>query len=266
MIEDYIITKRLKELCPKGYLTSQQNFLLLQEYAQDRQNGVSPEDSEARTLLILGNTKLICYFLVKKLHIMDAEGSDEFSVARIGLMKAIDTFKLDAGVTFSTHACIKMRYEIQVYYRKLKYGRFMPEQQIFLEDYINDEVKEGGRLRLLDTICDDEDFVKQIQNKCLYDSIVDKMKYLTYNEAYIIVMSLGLFGNEKHTQLEIADLLNISRTYVSMNFTSGLKKLRVLTTQDEYLTPTELRLKNRVLWRGPSNDLVNEINGTIADL
>ena len=266
MIKDYIITKRLKELCPNGYLTSEQNFLLLQEYAQDRQNGVLPEDSEARTLLILGNTKLIYHFLIKKLHIMDAEGSDEFSVARIGLINAIDTFKLDAGVTFSTHACIKMRYEIQIYHRKLKSGCFMPEQQIFLEDYINDGVKEGDRLRILDTICDDEDFVKQIQNKCLYDSIVDKMKYLTYNEAYIIIMSLGLFGNEKHAHHEIADLLNISRTYVSMNLTSGLKKLRTLITQDEYLTPAEIRLKNRVLLRGPLNDLVNEFNGTRADL
>lgn len=258
-MKDYLIIKRLQELCKNGHLSNDENLLLFEEYIQDRQNGIPPEDSEARTLLILGNRKLVYHVIRKRWGVLDVEDSEEASVGQVGLIKAIDTFRLDTNAKFSTYASNVIQNEVSMYYRALRSRHLMPEQQIFLEDCIKDDVNDDEKLRILNTICDDEDFVQQIQDKCLFENIVDKMKYLTYNEAYCIIMVFGLFGNTEHGQGEIANILNITRSYVSRNITFGIKKLKVLMSKEEDLKSEEIIVKYRMMKQGPLNNLADEM-------
>ena len=259
-MKDYLIIKRLKELCKNGHLSNDENILLFEEYMRDKQNGIAPEDSEARTLLILGNRKLIFHVIRKRWNIVNVEESEEASVGQIGLVKAIDTFRLDANAKFSTYASNVIQNEVSMYYRALRSRHLMPEQQIFLEDCIKDDVNDDEKLHILDTIYDTEDFVQQIQDKCLFDCIVDKIKYLTYNEAYSIIMVFGLFGNSEHAHGEVAETLKITRSYVSRNITFGLKKLKILIAQENELSSEDKIIKYRMIKQGPLNNLVNEMN------
>ena len=92
-MKEYLINKRLKELCKKrGYLSNEENLILFEEYEQFKLNNIPVEDIIARTLLILGNTRLIYFVLKKEFDIYgQCENSDEFSYGRIGLIKAVDT-------------------------------------------------------------------------------------------------------------------------------------------------------------------------------
>ena len=214
-------------------------------------------DKEARDALVMGNLKLVLS-VIGKFNPKQETLDDLFQVGVIGLIKAIDTFRLDTNAKFSTYASSVIQNEVSMHYRALRSRHLMPEQQIFLEDCIKDDVNDDEKLHILDTIYDTEDFVKQIQDKCLFDCIVDKIKYLTYNEAYSIIMIFGLFGNSEHGHGEVAETLKITRSYVSRNVTYGLQKLKILIAQENDLNLEEKIVRYRILKQGPLNNLVNE--------
>ena len=262
MVKDYVIAKRLKELCPKGYLTSDQNFLLLQEYAQDKENGVLPEDSEARTLLILGNSKLILHVLKVHFDIYATIDSEEFSVGQVALVRAVDRFKdfSNGNAKFATYASESIYHEICKYYKYLREKRLLPSQQTFLEDCVNEDINYDRRLQFIDIICDDTDFVQDIHDKLLVNDITQNIKYLTHQEAFSIVNIFGLFGNVPKTNGEIAKMLNVSHSHVTRSVNMGLRKLKILVSQDKDLLPEEKKIKQKMLTRGPINNIVNEFS------
>ena len=257
-MKDYLINKRLNELCKNGHLTNDQNLLLLEEYAQDKQNGVAPEDSEARTLLILGNTKLIFHIIKRGFEVNVTNDSEEFSVGQISLIRAIDTFNIDSNVKFTTYASSVIYNEIAKYCKYLKVRHLLPDQQNFLEDYVNDDSDYNKKLQVVDIICDDEDFVQQVHDKCMFEAIVKNIKYLTYIEAFSVINIYGLLGNAQKGNGEIAKALNVSHSYVTRSVNLGLRKLKILISQDKDLIPEEKKLKHKMLQRGPINNIVGE--------
>ena len=261
-MKDYLIEKRLKELCPKGYLTNEQNNALLKEYAQDIESGVLPEDSVARTLLILGNNKLIFYVLKTRFKEEDMFDDDYLSVGKIGLIKAIDTYDADKNLEFCSFAIGCIIYKILHYNRQLKAQGNMKEQQIFLEEPIIDGDNSDESIRLIDTIADDEDLTATIQDKCLIEEITKNMKYLTPNEVLTITLAHGLFDYPKLTFVDIGKRLNRSRTAVIKNYSHAIKKLKVLMTNDENLNYIEKKLKERTLKQVLKNESADE-NGEI---
>ena len=80
---------------------------------------------------------------------------------------------------------------------------------------------------MIDVLCTDTDSVLDlvgfnIEIKRLYE----KMKHtLQPREAQVIQMRYGLDNKEEKTQREIADILDISRSYVSRIEKKALKKL-----------------------------------------
>ena len=62
---------------------------------------------------------------------------------------------------------------------------------------------------------DDEDISKKIELKDNIENLKKYLNVLNKRELKIIKMRYGLKGEEEKTQKEIADTMNISRSYVS---------------------------------------------------
>ena len=97
---------------------------------------------------------------------------------------------------------------------------------IYLQDIVGID-REGNEVRIEDRIADDRDGIDdqvalKLQIHWLYDVI---KKVLRGREKAVIEMRYGLEGSDEMTQREIADLLQISRSYVSRIEKKALRKI-----------------------------------------
>lgn len=79
------------------------------------------------------------------------------------------------------------------------------------------DVLEAEQVETIDTIITDQDKqeLHEAYGRCLKE-----------NEQLVIRLRYGLFGEEEHTQREIADQLGISRSYVSRIEKKAVEKLQ----------------------------------------
>ncbi|MBR6796684.1 MAG: RNA polymerase sporulation sigma factor SigK [Clostridia bacterium] len=181
-------------------------------------------DKDARDKLILHNLRLVAH-IVKKYYTSYKEQDDLISIGTIGLIKAIDSFKPETGTRFATYAGKCLQNEILMHFRAQK--------KLALETSINDSVdvdKDGNPLTYLDIICSDENIVDEI-DKSIKLSTVKKaiVQRLTEKERTIILLRYGLTAEGKiYAQREVAEMLGISRSYVSRLEKAALDKLKAL--------------------------------------
>ena len=182
---------------------------------------MSEGDKSARNKLIEHNLRLVVH-IVKKY----ASGTDEqdelISVGTIGLIKAVSSFNYEKGAKFATYASRCIENEILMQFRSAKKSAG--------DIYINEPVetdKDGNSLTLMDLIDDGIDIHEQvdilIRSRQLYSFI---KKCLEPREYEIIVYRYGLYGSAPHTQNETAEMLNISRSYVSRIEKKAISKLK----------------------------------------
>ena len=179
-------------------------------------------DESAREKLILHNLRLVSH-VVRKYYSTSPSQEDLISIGAIGLVKAVDSFKLSNGTRFATYAAKCIQNEILMYFRSQK--------KLSAEVSINDTIdvdRDGNPLTYMDIISVEENMGEDIDRK---DRIALAMKclksVLNERERQIIIMRYGLCGLERsYTQREIAQKLNISRSYVSRIEKSALDKLR----------------------------------------
>ncbi len=178
-------------------------------------------DAEARKELILHNLRLVSH-IVRKYYASSKNQEDLISIGTIGLIKAVDTFKVSAGARFATYAARCIQNEILMHFRSQK----KLSSEISLNDTI-DVDRDGNPLTYIDVISCDDSLVSDIERKISSDKArkyVDTL--LTPREKRILTLRYGLGGKRPLTQREIAAALNISRSYVSRLERSALEKLR----------------------------------------
>ena len=107
---------------------------------------------------------------------------------------------------------------------------FRSQKKRIAEISINETIdvdRDGNPLTYSDVICSDEDIAEEIDRKMLTDKMMRYLEAaLTPRERQILSMRYGLGGIKPLTQREIAELLHISRSYVSRIEKSALQKLR----------------------------------------
>lgn len=169
-------------------------------------------DDEARNLLIEHNLRLVAHIVKKYSVSLDADADDLISIGTIGLIKAIDNFDCEKNAKLATYASRCIANEILMYMRATKNkGR-----EISLNEPIGTD-EEGNSISLINILCDDdsdmeEKMVLKSQIKVLYECVEHA---LSEREKKILALRYGLFGKKAHTQMEIAKMMNISRSYVS---------------------------------------------------
>ena len=87
--------------------------------------------------------------------------------------------------------------------------------------------RDGNPLTYIDVISCDESMTTEIERKLSSDRALRYVNtLLTSRERQIVVMRYGLFQTTPMTQREIAEKLQISRSYVSRIEKSALEKLQ----------------------------------------
>jgi len=179
-------------------------------------------DINAREILIERNLRLVAH-IVKKYNTNEREIDDLISIGTIGLIKAIDTFDAEKGIRLATYASRCIENELLMMLRNGK----KQSKDVYLYEPIGAD-KEGNEINLLDIIESvDEDVVEKMEFsenvKKLYKFLDDT---LSKREKQIIILRYGLYTDKEVTQREIADMLGISRSYVSRIEKKALRKLR----------------------------------------
>ena len=180
-------------------------------------------DVNARNKLIEHNLRLVV-FLSKKYDNPLYDLEDLVSIGSIGLIKAINTYKLDKNIKLATYASRCIDNEILMFLRKNK--RRMTE--VSFEDSINFD-SEGNELRIEDVYGTEDDIVqKSIENKDNKILLESEVKKLNERDKDIIEQRYGLFGRKELTQKELADKLSISQSYISRIEKKVIKRLKTL--------------------------------------
>jgi RNA polymerase sporulation-specific sigma factor len=167
-------------------------------------------DKNARSILIEHNLRLVAH-IVKKFDSKLTDTDDLISIGTIGLIKGIDTYKKNDKVKITTYAARCIQNEILMFYRSNKKNQFT----ISLNDSIGYD-KEGNEINLEDLIEDrKEDILDTIEIQENINLLKEYLRILNKREKEIIIKRYGLNNEKELTQKEIADKMNISRSYVS---------------------------------------------------
>ena len=118
-------------------------------------------DREARNILIERNLRLVAY-LVKKYSNSDHSVDDLISIGTIGLIKAVDTYRMGKGVRLATYASRCIDNELLMTFRSDK----KRAREIFLYEPISGDDGEGNALRFLDVLESvDEDIPERMEKE-----------------------------------------------------------------------------------------------------
>ena len=177
-------------------------------------------DDAARERLILHNLRLVAH-IVRKYYPTAKDQEDLISIGSIGLVKAVDSFRVENGARFATYAAKCIQNEILMYFRSRK--KLCTE--VSLGETI-DVDRDGNPLTYTDIVCSEENVAEEVETKIQVEKALRLVETaLTDREKQIVVMRYGLFGTRAATQREIASILGISRSYVSRIEKSALAKL-----------------------------------------
>ena len=166
-------------------------------------------DKNARAKLIEHNLRLVAH-IVKKYAAASAEQDDLVSIGTIGLIKAIDTFDTEKKIKLSSYASRCIENEILMYFRSQKKTAL----DVSLDESIDTD-KDGNPLTLMDILSCDDNIADKLETKINIEAANKALDTLPERERSIIIMRYGLDGGEPLTQKETAEILNISRSYVS---------------------------------------------------
>lgn len=178
-------------------------------------------DGEARKTLIEHNLRLVAH-IIKKYGTSGTGTDDLMSLGTIGLIKAIDSFDIENGTKFATYASKCLQNEILMHFRSKK----KLSGEVSLGDTIDTD-KDGNPLTYMDIISCEDTIADDIDFKIKFEKANAAINHLlTPRERNIIILRYGLNGNPPIPQREIAEMLHISRSYVSRIEKKALQKLR----------------------------------------
>jgi RNA polymerase sporulation-specific sigma factor len=186
-------------------------------------------DSCARDVLIQHNLRLVAH-VVKKYSQAD-ETDDLISVGSLGLIKAINTYKLGFGTQFSTYAARCIENEILMLIRANKKHK----NNVSIEDVLGKD-DDDNEITVGDLKYDEEFDVENCVSNRLSSERLDVLlkKYLSQREYQIICMRYGLKGMPVLAQREVAVKLGISRSYISRIEKKSIEVLRQHVKQSDF--------------------------------
>lgn len=179
-------------------------------------------DEFARNKLIEHNLRLVV-FLAKKYENTGVDLEDLVSIGTIGLIKGVNTYKLDKNIKLATYASRCIDNEILMFLRKNKRRR----GEVSFEDSLSYD-SEGNELHLEDILGTADDIVtrpleEEIEKKILYQELTK----LNDRDKEIMTLRYGLFGKKEMTQKEVASSLGISQSYISRIEKKVISRLKI---------------------------------------
>ena len=186
-------------------------------YVEKSMNG----DVEARQKLIEHNLRLVVY-LAKRYENTKVDLEDLVSIGTIGLIKGVNTYKLDKNIKLATYASRCIDNEILMYLRKNK----KRTTEVSFEDSLSYD-SEGNELHLEDIMGTDADIVtKGIEEENDKKILEEEINKLNKRDKQIMILRYGLFDQNETTQKDVAKMLGISQSYISRIEKKVIKRLK----------------------------------------
>lgn len=186
---------------------------------------VKEGDIDARNTLIVHNLRLVV-FIAKKFESTKINIEDLISIGSMGLIKGVQTFKLEKNIKLATYASRCIENEILMYLRKTQKIR----QEVSLDEVLSID-SEGNEMMLSDVLYSTEPLaLEKITKEEDVNNIYYALSRLKEREREIMVLRFGLNGKKPLTQKEVADLLGISQSYISRLEKRIIDKMRNIIT------------------------------------
>ena len=171
--------------------------------------------------MIEHNLRLVV-FLAKKYENTTYDIEDLVSIGSIGLIKGINTYKIDKNIKLATYASRCISNEILMFLRKNK----RKKTEISLEEALNYD-NEGNELHLEDILGTDAELVpKEYELKVDKELLSKEIATLSPRDKEIMTLRYGLNNTIEYTQKEVADMLGISQSYISRIEKKVIRKLK----------------------------------------
>jgi len=177
-------------------------------------------DREARNKLIEHNLRLVAH-ITKRYARSSEEQEEMLSIGTYGLIKAIDTYNMQKGTKLATYAAKCIQNEILMHLRSNKKS----QNDVSIYDPIGMD-KEGNEISLIDVLpSDEEDIGEKVEIRLEKKEMQRFLHILDDREREVLIRRFGLAGDEEQTQRQVADILGISRSYVSRIEKRALTKM-----------------------------------------
>ncbi len=193
----------------KTYLKNQELFKELNKYDKD-----SSEYKRLEQEIVKNNMPLVANIAKKYFNNCSYdEGQDIFSVASLGLLKAVRSYNISKNFLFATYATRCIENEILMYCRKLKKNSLVVSLSTVLA-YDRD----GNELQIEDILQSEEDIEEDViskdenlQKRRDLKEIIDKLP----PKQKLVLKKKYLSGFDVTKQKAIAKFLGFSQSYVS---------------------------------------------------
>jgi len=187
-------------------------------------------DQEARAKLIEHNLRLVAHIAKKYANGRDMD--DIISIGTIGLIKAVSTFNTTKGTALATYAARCIENEILMSIRAEK----RLTNEVSLQESIGTD-KDGNDISLADLLGSSETLVSDEAELNIASQHLMRImkKVLTERERVVIQLRYGILGGPCLAQREIANMLDISRSYVSRIEKKALMKLNHAFAEENLL-------------------------------
>ena len=191
---------------------------------------VAEGNKEAKEILIRHNMRLVAHIVKKYSGV--AETDDLISVGSIGLIKAINTYRAGRGTTLATYTARCIENEILMLIRANKKHK----NTMLLSDPVGTD-KDGNELTLMDLLFEKEDCVfEAVERSIQREKLLEYIKELLSEREYaIICLRYALKGGIPLPQREVANVLKISRSYISRIEKRAIEKLRSHLRVEDFL-------------------------------
>lgn len=203
------------EVLPAPLTGEQENEILAQFGTEDEEN--------AKAILIEHNLRLVVY-IAKKFDNTGVGVEDLISIGTIGLIKAINTFKMDKNIKLATYASRCIENEILMFLRRNSKTKL----EVSIDEPLNVDW-DGNELLLSDILGTEEDIIyRGIEDEVERKLLIRAVNKLSEREKTIIQLRFGLgtSGDRELTQKEVATLLGISQSYISRLEKKIMKQLK----------------------------------------
>ncbi len=167
-------------------------------------------EESAKQRLVEHNLRLVVY-ISRRFENTGINLEDLISIGTIGLIKAINTYRLDKKIKLATYSSRCIENEILMYIRKTANQK----TEVSLDEPINMDC-DGNELLLSDILGTEEDMIlRPLEDRVDLCVLRQSLEKLPDREKEIIFMRYGLQGRKELTQKEVAQKMGISQSYIS---------------------------------------------------
>lgn len=185
-------------------------------------------EEQAKQHLVEHNLRLVVY-IARRFENTGTNLEDLISIGTIGLMKAVNTYRLDKKIKLATYASRCIENEILMHIRKTANQK----TEVSLDEPINMDC-DGNELLLSDILGTEEDMIlRPLEDDVDLCVLRQSLRTLPDREREIVLMRFGLQGRKEQTQKEVAQTMGISQSYISR-----LEKRIMLRLRKEFLRQT----------------------------